>query len=154
MADAIKVAAQNRKARHDYFIEETFECGIELFGTEVKSIRMGRLNLKDSYATVRNGEIWLIGMHISPYEKGNIFNKNPIRDRRLLMHKREIARLGGLVQRQGYALVPLQVYFTHGLVKVEIALSKGKKTHDKRDAIAERDANRDIERAFRDNQKE
>ena len=153
MADAIKVVAQNRKARHDYFIEETFECGIALFGTEVKSIRMGRLNLKDSYAMVRDGEIWLIGMHISPYEKGNIYNKNPIRDRRLLMHKREITRLGGLTQRQGYALVPLKVYFIHGLAKVELALSKGKKTHDKRDAIAERDANRDIARALRDNQK-
>ena len=149
MAEGIKVAAQNRKARHDYFIEETFECGIALFGTEVKSIRMGRLNLKDSYATVRSNEIWLIGLHISPYEKGNIFNKDPRRPRRLLMHKREITKLYAKIKQDGYTLIPLSLYFKGPRVKVEIGLCKGKKLYDKRESDAKRDAKREMDRAVK-----
>lgn len=145
----IKVAAVNRKARHDYFIEETYECGIELVGTEVKSIRAGQLNLKDSYAQVKNGELLLHGMHISPYEHGNIFNHDPFRTRRLLAHKREIRKLASLTQTSGYSLVPLQAYFKNGKVKIEIAVAKGKKLYDKRASIAERDAERDIERNWK-----
>ena len=145
----IKVAAVNRKARHDYFIEETYECGIELVGTEVKSIRAGQLNLKDSYAQVKNGELLLHGMHISPYEHGNIFNHDPFRTRRLLAHKREIRKLASLSQTSGYSLVPLQAYFKNGKVKIEIAVAKGKKLYDKRASIAERDAERDIERNWK-----
>ena len=142
----IKIAAQNRKARHDYFVEERYEAGIELFGTEVKSIRAGTLNLKDAFCTVKNGELFVRGMHISPYEKGNIFNRDPDRPRRLLMHKREILKLGGKVAQEGLALIPLSVYFRDGRVKVEVGLCKGKKLYDKRDADARRQADRDIDR--------
>lgn len=150
MPEHVKQLAQNRKAWHDYFIEDRYEAGIELAGTEVKSIRMGRLNLKDSYVEVRNGQALLHGMHISPYEKGNIFNKDPMRSRRLLLHKQEILKIGTRAMQQGYAVIPLQVYLKHGLVKLEIALCKGKKLYDKREAMAEKDAKRDIERHFRE----
>ena len=142
----VKMLAQNRKARHDYFILDTLEAGIELSGTEVKSLRAGRLNLRDRYVFIRNGEAILEGMHISPYEKGNIFNKDPMRSRRLLLHKQEIRKLNAQVMQQGYSIVPLSVYLSHGLVKVEIALVKGKKLYDKRQDIAGRDAEREIER--------
>ena len=150
----VKPVASNRKARHDYFVEETFECGIELRGTEVKSMRQGRVNLKESYAAVKNGEMIVIGMHISPYEQGNIFNTDPLRPKRLLMHKREIRRLDGLVQRQGYTLVPLSVYLKDGRMKLELGLCRGKKLHDKRDDMAERDARRDIDRAMKSRTRE
>ena len=149
----IKPVAQNRKARHDYFVEEAYECGIALHGTEVKSIRQGRVNLKESYAMVRGQEIFVEGMHISPYEQGNIFNQDPLRPKKLLMHKSEIRKLEGLVARQGYALVPLQIYLKDGRMKLELGLCKGKQLHDKRDTLAQRDAQRDIQRALRDNQK-
>ena len=145
----IKIAAQNRKARHDYFVEDPYEAGIELFGTDVKSIRQGTLNLKDSYCVVKNGELIVLSMHISPYEKGNIFNRDPDRPKRLLMHKREIRKLQALVQQDGYALVPLQVYFKNARVKLEIGLCKGKKNYDKRDSTAKRDAKRDMDRAMK-----
>ena len=145
----IKTAAQNRKAFHDYYVEERYEAGIELAGTEVKSIRAGTLNLKDAYCTVKDGELFVHGMHISPYEKGNIFNKDPIRVRRLLMHRREIRKLHALVKQDGYTLVPLSVYFKDARVKVEIGLCKGKKNYDKRDAAAQRDAKREMDRASR-----
>ena len=146
----IKTVAQNRKAFHEYFVEERFEAGISLAGTEVKSIRQGKLNLKDSYCAVKDGELFVRGMHISPYEQGNIFNKDPMRDRRLLMHKREIMRLYGRVKQDGMALIPLSVYFSGPRVKVELGLCKGKKLHDKRDAAAERDAKRVIDRALKE----
>ena len=146
----IKTVAQNRQAFHEYFVEERFEAGISLAGTEVKSIRQGKLNLKDSYCAVKNGELFVRGMHISPYEQGNIFNKDPMRDRRLLMHKREIMRLYGRVKLDGMALIPLSVYFSGPRVKVELGLCKGKKLHDKRDAAAERDAKRVIDRALKE----
>ena len=145
----IKIAAVNRKARHDYFIEDTVECGIALVGTEVKSIRGGQLNLKDSYAQVKDGELILYGMHISPYEMGNIFNHDPFRPRKLLAHKREIRKLGSLQQTTGYSLIPLQAYFKNGKVKIELAVAKGKKLYDKRASIAERDAERDVERNWK-----
>ena len=146
----VKIAAQNRKAHHDYYVEEKYEAGIELAGTEVKSVRAGTLNLKDSYCSVKEGELFVHGMHISPYEKGNIFNKDPVRPRRLLMHKREIRKLHALVKQDGYTLVPLSVYFKDARVKVEIGLCKGKKTYDKRDAAAQRDARREIDRAMKE----
>ena len=145
----IKTAAQNRKAFHDYYVEERYEAGIELAGTEVKSIRAGTLNLKDAYCAVKDGELFVHGMHISPYEKGNIFNKDPIRTRRLLMHRREIRKLHALVKQDGYTLVPLSVYFKNARVKVEIGLCKGKKNYDKRDAAAQRDARREMDRAMK-----
>ena len=145
----VKIAAQNRKAHHDYFVEDKFEAGIELFGTEVKSIRAGTLNLKDSWCSIKDGEIFVNGMHISPYEKGNIFNRDPVRVRRLLMHKREIAKLHALVKQDGYALVPLSVYFKDARVKVEVGLCKGKKNYDKRDSMARRDAQREMDRAMK-----
>ena len=146
----VKTAAQNRKAFHDYFVEERYEAGIELAGTEVKSIRGGQLNLKDSYCAVtKEGELMVYNMHISPYDKGNIFNRDPDRPKRLLMHKREIARLFGKVKQDGYALVPISVYFKGSLVKVEIALAKGKKLYDKRDDAAKKDAKRQIDRAMK-----
>ncbi|MCI9122066.1 MAG: SsrA-binding protein SmpB [Oscillibacter sp.] len=145
----VKIAAQNRKAHHDYFVEETYEAGIELAGTEVKSIRAGTLNLKDSYCTVKDGELFLLGMHISPYEKGNIFNKDPVRPRRLLMHKREIRKLFALVKQDGYTLVPLSVYFKDARVKVQVGLCKGKKNYDKRASTAQRDAKREMDRALK-----
>jgi SsrA-binding protein len=144
-----KVVTENRKARHDYFIEETYEAGIVLKGTEVKSLRAGKANLKDSYAQVQNGEMFLFNMHISAYEQGNRFNVDPVRPRKLLLHKNEINKLLGKVMQQGFALVPLKVYFYKGRAKVELALAKGKKVYDKRSAMAERDAKRDIERALR-----
>ena len=150
----VKPVASNRKARHDYFVEESFECGIELRGTEVKSMRQGRVNLKESYAAVKNGEMIVSGMHISPYEQGNIFNTDPLRPKRLLMHKREIRRLDGLVQRQGYTLVPLSVYLKDGRMRLELGLCRGKKLHDKRDDMAERDARRDIDRAMKSRTRE
>jgi len=147
-----KQIADNRKARHDYFILETIECGIELVGTEVKSIRQGGVNLKDSWCSVDDGEMWIKGMHISPYEHGNIFNKDPRRVRKLLLHKREIMRLFGQVQQEGLALIPLSLYFKGSRVKVALGLCKGKKLHDKRDDMAKKAANREIERALKDRQ--
>ena len=143
----IKIAAQNRKAYRDYFVEDRYEAGVELFGTEVKSIRGGALNLKDAYCVVKNGEIFVHHMHISPYEQGNIFNKDPDRPKRLLMHKREIRRLHDLQKQDGYALIPLSVYFKDSHVKIEVGLCKGKKNYDKRQSIAERDAKREMDRA-------
>lgn len=150
MADKnIKMIAQNKKARHDYFILETYEAGIELFGTEVKSVRGGKVNLTDAYASIDNGEVFVKGMNISPYEFGNIFNRDPIRNRRLLLHKNEIRKLIGQIQQQGYSLVPLSVYLKGSLVKVSLALVKGKKLYDKRDDIARKDARRNVERALK-----
>ncbi len=146
----IKIAAQNKKAYHDYFVDEKFEAGIELFGTEVKSIRQGTVNLKDCYCDVKNGELWVVGMHISPYEHGNIFNRDPLRKRRLLMHKREIMRLSGQVAQKGMSLIPLSLYFKNSRVKVELGLCRGKKLYDKRDSIAKHDADREIERRMKD----
>lgn len=143
------VAATNRKAYHDYFIEDRYEAGIELTGTEVKSIRQGKLNLKDSFCHVKNGELFLYGMHISPYEKGNIFNRDPLRTRKLLMHKREIIKLSARIQQDGYSLIPLSVYFKNAKVKVELGLARGKKLYDKRASAAERDAKRDIDRVMK-----
>ena len=148
-AKGIKPVAQNRKAYHDYFVEETYECGLCLQGTEVKSIRQGRVNLKESFAMARGQEIFVEGMHISPYEQGSIFNHDPLRPKKLLMHKSEIRKLSGQVQRQGYALVPIQIYLKDGRMKLELGLCKGKHLHDKRDDEAERDARRDIQRAMR-----
>ena len=148
-----RIVAQNRKAWHDYFVDEKYEAGIALFGTEVKSIRNGSVNLKDSYCSLKNGELFVIGMHISPYEKGNIFNREPLRDRKLLMHKREIIKLGGLVTQKGYTLVPLSLYFSGKNVKVEIGLCRGKKLYDKRDAAAEKQASREMDRRLRDQSK-
>ena len=144
----VKPIAQNRKAYHEYFVEETYECGLSLFGTEVKSIRAGKINLKESYCMIRGGELYAEGMHISPYEQGNQYNQDPLRPKKLLMHKSEIRKLAGLVSRQGYALVPLKVYLKDGRMKLELGLCKGKQLHDKRDSAAERDALREIERAF------
>lgn len=145
-----KTAAVNRKASHDYFIEERYEAGIELAGTEVKSIRQGKLNLKDAYCAVKDGELFVYGMHISPYEKGNIFNRDPLRPRRLLMHRKEIMKLYGLVKQDGLALIPLSVYFKNARVKVEIGLCRGKKLYDKRADMAEKAAKRDIERTLKE----
>ena len=142
--------AQNKKALHDYFVDAEYEAGIELYGTEVKSIRNGAVNLKDSYVSVKTGEAYLLGMHISPYEKGNIFNRDPLRSRRLLLHKREIHKLIGLTQQDGYTLIPLKMYFVGQYVKVLIGVCRGKKNYDKRDSIAERDSKRRMERAFKE----
>lgn len=147
--DDIKSVAQNKKALHDYFVLEKYEAGIELFGTEVKSIRQGRVNLKDSWCSIEKGEIFALGMHISPYEQGNIFNRDPLRKKRLLMHKREIRRLYGKVKQEGLTLVPLSIYFLNGRAKLEIGLCKGKKNYDKRETAAKRDAQRDIERSLK-----
>ncbi len=141
-----KQLAENRKARHDYFIEDTYECGIALVGTEVKSIRMGKVSIKDAYAKVKNGEAFVVGMHVSPYEKGNIFNRDPFRERKLLLHKREIAKLASLSDKEGYSLIPLRLYLKDSRVKLELAVAKGKKLYDKRHAIAERDAKRQMDR--------
>lgn len=145
----IKKVAQNKKAYHDYFVLETYEAGLELFGTEVKSIRDGKVNLKDSWCHIKNGEIFADGMHVSPYEKGNIFNRDPMRSKRLLMHKREIKKLYDLTKQQGYAIIPLSVYFSKGRAKLEIGLCKGKKLYDKREDAAKRDAKRDIDRTLK-----
>ncbi len=144
-----KPVAQNKKAYHDYFVLEKYEAGIELFGTEVKSIRQGKINLKDAWCSIKNGEIFVNGMHISPYEQGNIFNRDPVRVRRLLMHKKEINRLYGTVKQQGLALVPLSVYFSKGRAKVEVGLCKGKKLYDKRESAAVKEAQRKIEREIK-----
>ena len=144
-----KQVTANKKAWHDYFVDERFEAGIELVGTEVKSIRQGQINLKDSYCSFKDGELFVLGMHISPYEKGNIFNKDPMRKRRLLMHKREIMNLFGRTKQDGYALIPLSVYFKDSKVKVELVLCRGKKLHDKRASIASRDAKREIDRVMK-----
>ena len=150
MAENIKVIAQNKKAHHDYFIEETYECGIELVGTEVKSMRQGGVNLKDSYANVKSGEVFVHNMHVSPYEKGNIFNRDPLRVRKLLMHKQEIRKLIGKTKETGYSLVPLKIYLKGSRIKVELALVKGKKLYDKRQAIADRDSKRNIDRKIKE----
>ena len=148
-AQGVKQAAANRKAFHDYFVLERYEAGIELFGTEVKSIRAGTLNLKDSFCTIKDGEIFIRGMHISPYEQGNIFNRDPMRSRRLLMHKKEILKLNSKVMQDGLALVPLSVYFKDSRVKVEVGLCKGKKLYDKGESEAKRQADRDIDRTLK-----
>ena len=145
-----RIIADNRKARHDYFVIETYEAGIELFGTEVKSLRAGGCNLKDSYCEVDRGELFALGVHISPYEQGNIFNRDPLRPKKLLMHKGEIMKLTGLVSREGYTLVPLSLYFKGSRVKMAVGLCKGKKNYDKRESIARRDADRDIERHMKE----
>lgn len=145
-----RIVAQNKKALHDYFVDDRYEAGIELFGTEVKSIRGGNLNLKDSWCSIVEGEIFVNGMHVSPYEQGNIFNRDPMRVRKLLMHKREIIKLFSLTKQDGYTLIPLSVYFVGSKVKLEIGLCKGKKLHDKRATEAERSAKRDIDRALKE----
>ncbi len=146
--------AQNKKARHDYFVDETFEAGIELFGTEVKSLRAGNVNLKDSYCSFKNGEIFALGVHISPYEKGNVFNREPLRPKKLLMHKREILRLSGKAAEKGFSVIPLSLYFSGSRVKMEIGLCRGKKLYDKRDDLAKAAAKRDMERAFKGGNRE
>ncbi|MDR1206583.1 MAG: SsrA-binding protein SmpB [Peptococcaceae bacterium] len=148
--ESIKIIAENRKARHEYFVEEAFETGVVLKGTEVKSLRLGKINLQDSYAAIEEGELYLFQMHISPYEQGNRYNVDAKRPRKLLMHKNEIRRLFGKVKQKGLTLVPLKIYFKHGKVKLELALARGKKMYDKRDAEAEKDAKRNMERALRD----
>lgn len=148
--ESTKTIAQNKKAYHDYFVKETIEAGIELCGTEVKSLREGRVNLKDSWCSITNGEIFINGMHISPYEQGNIFNKDPLRVRKLLMHKREIMRLFGTVKQDGFSLIPLSLYFKGSRVKVAVGVCKGKKLYDKRADMAAKAAKRDIERAMKD----
>ena len=148
--EAIKTVAQNKTARHDYFIEETYEAGIELTGTEVKSIRLGKVNLRESYAYIKGNEVFISGMHVSPYEQGNIYNRDPLRDRRLLLHRYEINKLIGYTQQKGLTLVPLQVYFKNGRVKIELAVAKGKKLFDKRQDIADRDAKREIDRRMKE----
>ena len=146
---SVKLVANNKKAYHDYFIDDKFETGIELFGTEVKSIRMGKCSIKEAYVKISNGQVYVEGMHISPYEKGNIFNKDPLRTRKLLLHKLEIRKLAAKIKEKGYTLMPLQVYLKGSLVKVEIGLARGKKLYDKRDDIAKKDARREVEREFK-----
>lgn len=145
----IKIIAKNPKAFHDYFIEDRYEAGIELVGTEVKSLRQGKVNLKDSFCHVKDGEMYVYGMHISPYEQGNIFNKDPMRTRKLLLHRKEINRLSAKIKQDGYSLVPLSIYFKNSRVKLEIGLARGKKLHDKREAAAAKDAKREIDRALK-----
>ena len=148
-----RIITQNRKAWHDYFVDEKYEAGIALYGTEVKSIRQGSVNLKDSYCSIKNGELFVVGMHVSPYEKGNIFNREPLRERKLLMHKKEIAKLGGLITQKGYTLVPLSLYFSGKNVKVEVGLCRGKKLYDKRDVAAKNEADREMDRRIRNQSK-
>ncbi|MBR2404882.1 MAG: SsrA-binding protein SmpB [Clostridia bacterium] len=150
MSENIKTISQNKKAYHDYFIEEKYECGIELAGTEVKSLRLGQVNIKDSYASIEKGEVWLKGMHISPYEKGNIFNRDPLRERKLLMHKFEIRKLIGKIKEKGYSLVPTQVYLKGQRIKIELGLARGKKNYDKRQTIAANSAKREMERKIKE----
>lgn len=145
----MKLVANNKKAYHDYFIEEKYECGIALHGTEVKSLRMGKCSIKEAFVRIENGEVYVYGMHVSPYEKGNIFNKDPLRVKKLLLHKQEINKLIGKIKEKGYTLVPLQVYFSNGKAKVEIGLARGKKLYDKRDDIAKKDQRREHEREFK-----
>ena len=147
--DSFKLIANNKKAYHDYFIDEKYETGIELYGTEVKSIRMGKCSVKEAFVRIQNGEVYIYGMHVNPYEKGNIFNKDPLRPRKLLMHKAEINKLAGKIAEKGFTLVPLQVYFKGSLVKVEIGLARGKKLYDKRADIAKKDQRRELEREFK-----
>ena len=149
-ASGLKLVAQNKKAYHEYHILEKFEAGVELFGTEVKSIRQGNVNLKEAFCMVKDGELFARGMHISPYEKGNIFNRDPVRPKRLLMHKREINRLYARIKQDGLALIPLKVYFKNSRVKLELGLARGKKLHDKRDVESEKTSNRDIERKLKE----
>ncbi len=149
LADGKKLIAQNKKAYHDYFVDDTYEAGIALYGTEVKSLRKGAVNLKDSFCTVVKGELIAGGIHISPYEQGNIFNKDPLRPKKLLMHKKEILKLMGLVSQKGYTLIPLSLYFSGAYVKVQVGLCRGKKLYDKRDSDAQRSAKRTIERAMK-----
>ena len=146
--DNENIIASNPKARHDYFIDDTIECGIELVGTEVKSVRLGKVNMKDSYALIKNGELFVLGMHISPYEQGNIFNKDPLRTRKLLAHKREIQKLIGMVKQKGVTLVPLSLYWVKNKIKLEIGIARGKKLYDKRQDIAKKDAERRIQRSL------
>lgn len=148
--DSIKLISQNKKARHDYFIIEEIEAGIELFGTEVKSVRQGKVNLTDAYASINNSEVFVKGMNISPYEQGNIFNRDPLRERKLLLHKNQIRKLIGQIQQQGFSLIPLKVYLKGSLVKVTLAVVKGKKLYDKRDDIAKRDAKRNMDRVMKE----
>lgn len=147
--EGIKLIANNKKAYHDYFVDETFECGIELAGTEVKSLRLGQCSIKESFCSIKNGEVFIYGMHVNPYEKGNIFNKDPLRDRKLLLHKSEINKILGKLKEDGYALVPLRVYFRRSLVKVEIGLCRGKKLYDKRADLAKKQQKRELERDFK-----
>ncbi|MDY6267419.1 MAG: SsrA-binding protein SmpB [Selenomonadaceae bacterium] len=149
----VKIVCENRKARHDYFIHEAYEAGIELQGTEVKSLRAGKANLKDSFATIQNGEIYLENMHISPFEQGNIFNHDPLRKRKLLMHKSEIMKLFGETRQKGYTLVPLKIYFKHGRAKLELALASGKHNYDKREDLKKKADKREVERALKDRQR-
>jgi len=149
MKDTFKLIANNKKAYHDYFIDEKFECGIELYGTEVKSIRMGKCSVKEAFVRIEKGQVFLYGMHVNPYEKGNIFNKDPLRVKKLLLHKYEIHKLEGKIREKGYTLVPLRVYFKGSLVKVEIGLARGKKLYDKRQDIAKKDQKREVERDFK-----
>ena len=148
--DNVKIIAQNKKARHEYFILENIEAGIELFGTEVKSIRAGKVNISDAYASVKNGEVFVLGMNISPYEQGNIFNRDPLREKKLLLHKAQIRKLIGQIKQTGFSLIPLSVYLKGSRVKVDLAVCKGKKLYDKRDDIAKRDAKRNAERAMKE----
>ena len=147
--DSVKLVANNKKAYHDYFIENKYEAGVALHGTEVKSIRMGKCSIKESFIRIENGEVWVYGMHVSPYEKGNIFNKDPLRPKKLLLHKEEIYKIEGKIKEKGFTLVPLQVYLKGSLVKVEIGVAKGKKLYDKRDVIAKKDMRREAERDFK-----
>ena len=147
--EGTKLIANNKKAYHDYFVDETFECGIELAGTEVKSLRLGQCSIKESFCNIKNGEVFIYGMHVNPYEKGNIFNKDPLRDRKLLLHKSEINKILGKLKEDGYALVPLRVYFRRSLVKVEIGLCRGKKLYDKRADLAKKQQKRELERDFK-----
>ena len=147
--DSIKLIANNKKVFHDYFLEETYEAGVSLHGTEVKSLRMGKCSIKESFVHIENGEVIIYGMHISPYEKGNIFNRDPLRPKKLLMHKQEILKLEQKIAEKGYTIVPVQVYLKGSLVKVEVALAKGKKQYDKRQDIAKKDARREVEREFK-----
>ena len=149
MKESIKLVANNKKAYYDYFVDEKYEAGIELFGTEVKSIRMGKCSVKEAFVKIDRGEVYVCGMHISPYEKGNIFNKDPLRVRKLLLHRNEILKLGGKIAEKGYTLVPLRVYFKGSLVKVEIGLARGKKLYDKRADIAKKDQRRELEKEFK-----
>ena len=147
--EGTKLIANNKKVYHDYFVDETFECGIELAGTEVKSLRLGQCSIKESFCNIKNGEVFIYGMHVNPYEKGNIFNKEPLRDRKLLLHKSEINKILGKLKEDGYALVPLRVYFRRSLVKVEIGLCRGKKLYDKRADLAKKQQKRELERDFK-----
>jgi SsrA-binding protein len=147
--EPMKLIANNKKAYHDYFIDEKYECGIALHGTEVKSLRMGKCSIKESFVRIQDGEVWIYGMHVSPYEKGNIFNKDPLRVKKLLMHKAEINKLLGKTKEKGYTLVPLEVYFSHGRAKVQIGLARGKKLYDKREDIAKKDQRREAEKEFK-----